>query len=121
MAKNTYTAAEAWAVFFGGLLIGIVVTSFFWAYITVPKEVFNLDDGEIEKLESVEIIKPVEFINFCEGVKGKAEWDDTGYRSCSLSSTDQKDVVVMSVFCKKFNLTMSYGSFGVECQNGPKI
>lgn len=114
-----YTPTEAWAVLFGGLLMGIVITSFFWAYITVPQEVFNFD--EVEEVGSIEIIKPVEFINFCEGVKGKAVWDDTGYRSCSLTSTDQKDVVVMSVFCKKFNLTISYGSFGVKCQNGPKI
>jgi len=90
MVRSTYTSLEAWAIFAGGLIIGVVLTSFFWAYITIPKEVKDL--------------------------KNEAEGDSGGYRSCSIDSTEGKDVVVMNVFCKKFELNLSYGSYGVRCE-----
>jgi len=119
MVRHTYSAAEAWAIFFGGLIIGVVLTSFFWAYITIPEELRNIDEEVIEEIGPVEFVKPIEFINFCKNVKGHPEWDNTGYRECILDSTDEKDVIVMSVFCRKFDLNMSYGSFGIKCQGSP--
>ena len=119
MSRITYTAAETWSIFAGGLIIGIVLTSFFWAYITIPDEVKTLKE-EAKSADSLSLEKPVEFINFCEELDGKAEWDSAGYRSCSLESTNDKEVLVMSVFCKKFDLNMSYGSYGVRCENHAK-
>jgi len=117
MAKRTYTAPEAWAIFAGGLIVGVVFTSFFWAYTSIPPEVAQIKE-EAKNLDTVELTRPIEFVRFCEGLEGKAEWDSEGYRSCSIDTTDDsKDVVAMSVFCKKFNLTMSYGSYGVRCHN----
>ena len=37
MAKS-YTELEAWGIFVGALVIGIVLTSVFWAIITVPEQ-----------------------------------------------------------------------------------
>ena len=57
MAK-TYTELEAWGIFVGALVIGIVATSIFWAYITVPENVkniekeINLSDEEKEEIVS---------------------------------------------------------------------
>lgn len=117
MAKrHSYSAAEAWAIFVGGFIIGIVLTSFFWAYITIPEEVRNLDEETIEELGPMELTKPVEFINFCNGIKGTPEWDSSGYRKCVMDSTDEQDVIVMSVVCRKFDLNLSYGSYGVACE-----
>lgn len=115
MARSTYTAPEAWAIFAGGLVIGIVVTSFFWAYITIPDEVKDLKKGAREQPQQIELQKPADFIKFCEELDGTPEWDSRGFRSCALDSTDEKDVVVMSVFCRKFELNLSYGSYGVKC------
>ena len=42
MAK-TYTELEAWGIFVGALIVGVVVTSLFWAFITVP------EDAELNK------------------------------------------------------------------------
>ena len=119
MSRVTYTAAETWSIFAGGLIIGIVLTSFFWAYITIPDEVKTLKE-EAKSADSLSLEKPAEFINFCEELDGKAEWDSQGYRSCSMESTDDKEVLIMSVFCKKFELNMSYGSYGVRCENHAK-
>jgi len=116
MVRSTYTAAEAWAIFAGGLIIGIVLTSFFWAYITIPEDVRSLKKEAAQQPQQLELEKPVEFITFCEELDGQAEWDSGGYRSCSLDSTDGKDVVTMSVFCRKFDLNLSYGSYGVRCE-----
>ncbi len=116
MARLTYTAAETWAIFTGGIIIGIVLTSFFWAYITIPDEVKKLKKEAHTQPQEIVLEKPIEFIDFCGELDGEAEWDSTGYRSCSLESTDGKDVVVMNVFCKKFGLNLSYGSFGIRCQ-----
>jgi hypothetical protein len=118
MAKRTYTSPEAWAIFAGGLIVGVVFTSFFWAYTSIPPEVAQIQE-EAKNADTVELTRPIEFITFCEGLSGTVEWDSEGYRSCSIDTTnDNKDVVAMSVFCKKFNLTMSYGSYGVRCHSG---
>jgi hypothetical protein len=117
MAKRTYTSPEAWAIFFGGLIVGVVFTSFFWAYTSIPEEVKQIQQ-EAKDATTIELTRPVEFIKFCEGLSGRVEWDSEGYRSCSIDTTeDEKDVVAMSVFCKKFNLTISYGSYGVRCHS----
>ena len=42
MAK-TYSELEAWAIFVGALIIGIVATSVFWAFITVPEQVKHIE------------------------------------------------------------------------------
>ncbi len=116
MVRSTYTSPEAWAIFAGGLIIGVVLTSFFWAYITIPKDVKDLKKAAGQQPQQIELSKPAEFISFCEDLDGKAEWDSGGYRSCSIDSTEGKDVVVMNVFCKKFELNLSYGSYGVRCE-----
>ncbi len=115
MARSTYTTPEAWAIFAGGLLIGVVLTSIFWAIITIPDEVKILKKEAQGQSQELDLKKPVEFINFCEELDGKAEWDSQGFRSCEIDSTEEKDVVVMNVFCKKFELNLSYGSYGVKC------
>ena len=46
MAK-TYTELEAWGIFVGALVIGVVLTSAFWAFITIPEYVKNIEQ-EIE-------------------------------------------------------------------------
>jgi hypothetical protein len=128
MAK-TYTELEAWAIFIGALIIGIVLTSVFWAYITIPEEE-KLIEFELENVvksiheesnatdaaEIANIDAPEEFILFCDKLDGVAEWGNAGYRQCIVKKPTEKNLVVMNLLCKKFNLTLSYGSFGVKCE-----
>ena len=121
MAK-TYTELEAWGIFVGALVIGIVLTSVFWAFITVPKNVNDLAK-EIKNASSVKNISkilnietPNEFITFCREIDGASNWDNTGFRQCIVGDSSDKSLIVMNLLCKKFNLSLSYGSFGVKCE-----
>ena len=118
MAK-TYTELEAWAIFAGGLIIGVVVTSFFWAYITVPEDVRKIEEeigNASSKNLSESVIIPNDFITFCRSIDGATNWDNTGFRQCIVADTSEKNLIVMNFLCKKYNLTLSYGSFGVKCE-----
>lgn len=115
MAK-TYTELEAWAIFVGALIIGIVLTSLFWAFITIPEDV-NKIEKEIENAtKALSIEKPNDFIVFCEKIDGTPNWDSAGFRQCIVDDPSEKNLVVMSLLCRKFNLSLSYGSFGVKCE-----
>ena len=120
MAKN-YTELEAWGIFLGALIIGVVVTSVFWAYVTVPQEVKKIENeiknaSEFNKTEIANIQKPEDFISFCRKVDGASSWDNSGFRQCVVKDSSEKNLIVMDLLCKKFNLTLSYGSFGVKCE-----
>ena len=118
MAK-TYTELEAWAIFAGALIIGIVLTSFFWAYITIPADVKKIENEIVNasaKNLSGSISIPSDFVKFCKTIDGVSNWDNTGFRQCTLADTSDKNLIVMEFLCKKFNLTLSYGSFGVKCE-----
>ena len=115
MAKN-YTELEAWAIFVGALVIGIVGTSVFWAYITIPENVKNIEKEIKNATEPVSLEKPDGFISFCKQVDGTPNWDSKGFRQCIVSDTSEKNIVLMNFLCKKFNLTLSYGSYGVKCE-----
>lgn len=116
MAK-TYTELEAWAIFIGALVIGVVLTSVFWAFITIPEDVKKIEK-EIENAtsETFNIEKPNDFITFCDKVDGVPNWDDKGFRQCVVEVTSEKNLIVMNLLCRKFNLSLSYGSFGVKCE-----
>ena len=115
MAK-TYTELEAWGIFIGALVIGVVLTSVFWAFITIPEDVKKIEK-EIESAnETFNIEKPNDFITFCNKVEGAPSWDDKGFRQCILKDASEKNLIVMNLLCKKFNLTLSYGSLGVKCE-----
>lgn len=120
MAK-TYSELEAWGIFVGALVIGVVLTSVFWAYITIPENVKAIEK-EIENASKVDISdplnieKPNEFIIFCKKVGGISNWDDTGFRQCAVEDASEKNLIVMNLLCKKYNLSLSYGSFGVKCE-----
>ena len=119
MAK-TYTELEAWGIFVGALVIGIVLTSVFWAFITVPDEIKDIKK-EIKNAsqspeESAVIEAPKEFVTFCEKIDGDSLWDSTGFRQCSVEDSTEKNLIVMKLLCKKYNLTLSYGSYGVKCE-----
>ena len=118
MAK-TYTELEAWGIFIGALLIGIVATSVFWAYITVPenvkvieKEISNATSAE----SSIKMQQPGDFVTFCKKVDGNYRWDNKGLRECTIADVTEKNLMVMNLLCRKFNLTLSYGSFGIRCE-----
>ena len=117
MAK-TYTEFEAWAIYAGGLIIGIVATSVFWAYITVPeaRKTENELSNTTSKNLSESVTIPNEFISFCKSIDGATNWDNTGFRQCIVADTSEKNLIVMNFLCKKYNLTLSYGSFGVKCE-----
>ena len=115
MAK-TYTELEAWAIFIGALVIGVVVTSVFWALITVPEDVKKIEKEIKNASEPVNVQKPNEFITFCNKVDGASNWDNSGFKQCTIDDSSEKNIVVMNLLCKKFNLTFSYGSFGVKCE-----
>ena len=120
MAK-TYTELEAWGIFLGALIIGVVLTSIFWAYVTVPQEVKKIENEikngtNINKSEIMGMQKPEDFINFCRKVDGAPIWDNSGFRQCTVKDSSEKNLVVMNLLCKKFNLTLNYGSFGVKCE-----
>ncbi len=114
MAK-TYSELEAWAIFIGALIIGVVLTSLFWAFITVPEDVKEIEKEIKNATESVSVEKPEYFITFCKKVDGIANWDNKGFRQCIVKDSE-KNLIVMDLLCKKFNLTLSYGSFGVKCE-----
>ena len=116
MAK-TYTELEAWAIFIGAIVIGVVLTSLFWAYITIPDEVKQIEK-EIKGSQNLSetVIIPADFVAFCEDIDGAANWDNTGFRQCIIKDSSEKDLIVMKLLCKKYNLTLSYGSFGVKCE-----
>lgn len=115
MAKS-YTELEAWAIFVGALIIGIVATSIFWAFITIPEDV-KLIEKEIEGAnETFDVVKPDDFIIFCRKVDGVSSWDNQGFRQCILKDSSDKSLVVMNLLCRKFNLSLSYGSYGVKCE-----
>jgi len=119
MAK-TYNELEAWGIFFGALIIGIVLTSVFWAYITIPEEEkkieIQLQNASKENKSDFQLIRPAEFERFCAKIDGTANWDNSGFRQCIKEDYTQKDLIAMSLLCKTYNLTMSYGSYGVKCE-----
>jgi hypothetical protein len=115
MAK-TYTELEAWAIFVGALVIGIVVTSVFWAFITIPEDVKKIEKEIKNATETFGMLKPDDFITFCKKVDGTSTWDDKGLRQCIVKDSSEKNLIVMNLLCKKFNLSLSYGSFGVKCE-----
>ena len=115
MAK-TYTELEAWAIFVGALVIGVVLTSLFWAFITTPENVKKIEKEIKSANETFNIEKPSDFITFCGKVDGTSNWDNDGFRQCIVKDASEKNLIVMNLLCKKFNLTLSYGSFGVKCE-----
>ena len=115
MAK-TYTELEAWAIFVGALVIGIVLTSLFWAFITIPDDVKQIEKEIKNATDPVNMEKPNDFITFCKKIGGASNWDSRGFRQCIVSDSSDKNQVVMDLLCRKFNLTLSYGSFGVKCE-----
>ena len=115
MAK-TYSELEAWGIFAGALIIGVVVTSVFWAYITISPEKKILENETKNLTEAFNAEIPTLFINFCKEVNGTSNWDGTGFRQCVVSEPSEKNLIVMKLLWKKFNLTLSYGSFGVKCE-----
>ena len=115
MAK-TYSELEAWAIFIGTLIIGVVVTSLFWAFITIPEDVKKIEKEIKNVSEYIKIEAPNDFITFCKKVDGSPNWDNNGFRQCVVDDTSEKNLIVMNLLCKKFNLTLSYGSFGVKCE-----
>ena len=115
MAK-TYTELEAWAIFVGAFIIGVVLTSVFWAFITIPENVKKIEK-EIESAnETFNIEKPSDFITFCDKIDGVPNWDNKGFKQCVVKDTSEKNLIVMNLLCKKFNLSLNYGSFGVKCE-----
>ena len=115
MAK-TYTDLEAWAIFVGALVIGVVLTSLFWAFITVPEDVKKIEKELKNSTETFSVEKPNDFINFCKSVNGVPNWNNMGFRQCILEDSTEKNLIVMNILCRKFNLSLSYGSFGVKCE-----
>ena len=115
MAK-TYTELEAWGIFVGALVIGVVLTSLFWAFITVPEDVKKIEREIKNASATVDIQKPTDFVTFCDKVDGTSSWDNIGFRQCIVKETSEKNLIVMSLLCKKFNLSLSYGSYGVKCE-----
>mgnify|MGYP001592689469 FL=1 len=115
MAK-TYTELEAWAIFVGALIIGVVVTSVFWAFITIPEDVKKIEKEIKNITETISIEMPNDFVTFCKKVDGIANWDNSGFRQCVVEDSSEKNLIVMDLLCKKFNLSLSYGSFGVKCE-----
>ncbi len=115
MAK-TYTDLEAWGIFFGALIIGIVFTSLFWAFITVPDYVKKIEKEIVNATELVSIKVPTDFITFCKKINGVSNWDNNGFKQCIVDDPSEKNLIVMNLMCKKFNLSLSYGSFGVKCE-----
>ena len=115
MAK-TYTELEAWAIFIGALIIGVVLTSVFWAFITIPEDVKKIEKEIENATESINIEMPSDFITFCDKVDGAPNWDNNGFRQCTVKDSSEKNLIVMDLLCKKFNLSLSYGSFGVKCE-----
>ena len=115
MAK-TYSELEAWAIFIGALIIGVVLTSLFWAFITVPEDVKKIEKEIKNASEAINMDKPSDFITFCGKVDGASSWDNAGFRQCIVKDSSEKNLIVMNLLCRKFNLTLSYGSFGVKCE-----
>ena len=115
MAK-TYSELEAWAIFVGALIIGVVLTSVFWAFITIPEDVKKIEKEIKNATESINIEKPSDFITFCDKVDGAPSWDNAGFRQCIVKDPSEKNLIIMDLLCKKFNLSLSYGSFGVKCE-----
>ena len=115
MAK-TYTELEAWGIFVGALIIGVVLTSLFWAFITVPENIKKIEQEIKNGTEPVSLEKPNDFVTFCKKVDGISNWDNKGFRQCIVQDSSEKNLIVMNLLCKKFNLSLSYGSFGVKCE-----
>lgn len=115
MAKS-YTELEAWAIFVGALIIGVVLTSLFWAFITIPEDVKKIEKEISNATKPVNIEVPNEFITFCKKVDGVPVWDNKGLRQCTIGDSSEKNLIVMNLLCKKFNLSLSYGSYGVKCE-----
>ena len=115
MAK-TYSELEAWAIFIGALIIGVVLTSLFWAFITVPEEVKEIEKEIKNATDTFNVEKPNEFVTFCDKVDGISNWDNAGFRQCVVKDSSEKNLIVMKLLCRKFNFTLSYGSFGVKCE-----
>jgi len=115
MAK-TYSELEAWAIFFGALIIGVVATSVFWAFITTPETVKKIESEIHNASLDMKMEKPADFITFCQKVDGISNWNNNGFRSCVVEEPSEKNLIVMNLLCKKFNLSLSYGSFGVKCE-----
>lgn len=115
MAK-TYTELEAWAIFVGALVIGVVLTSIFWAFITIPEDVKKIEKEIKSANETFSVEKPGEFITFCDKIDGAPNWDSKGFRQCTVKDSSEKNLIVMNLLCRKFNLSLSYGSFGVKCE-----
>jgi len=113
---RTYSELEAWGIFAGALVIGIVITSIFWAYITITPEKKAIQNEIKKATETFNADIPANFINFCSGVDGKSNWDNTGFKQCLVAEPSEKNLIVMKLLCRKFNLTLSYGSFGVKCE-----
>src|SRR3989338_7557927 len=99
MAK-TYSELEAWAIFIGALIIGIVLTSLFWAFITIPEEEKKIEDEIKNATEPVNIDEPNDFVTFCKKVDGVSNWDNEGFRQCTIKDTSEKNLVVMNLLCK---------------------
>ena len=96
MAK-TYTELEAWAIFVGALVIGVVATSVFWAFITIPEDVKNIEKEIKSANETFSIATPQDFVAFCRNVDGVSNWDNNGFRQCILKDASEKNLIVMNL------------------------
>ena len=91
MAK-TYSELEAWAIFAGALIIGIVLTSLFWAFITFPEDVKKIEKEIKNASEAISIETPSDFIIFCRKVDGASTWDNKGFRQCIIKDPSEKNL-----------------------------
>lgn len=116
MADRSYSESEAWTILFGGFIVGIVLTSVFWAYATAPDEPETINESSLAGSNITILEPPHEFQEFCRKIKGKSEWDNTGFKKCGLAEYDDRNLMLMSVLCKKYGLNLMYGSSGVKCE-----
>ncbi len=116
MAK-TYTELEAWAIFVGALIIGVVATSVFWAFITIPEDVKKIEKEIENATEAISIEKPNEFITFCDKVDGIPNWDNAGFRQCVVKDPSEKNLIVMNLLCKICNTEMYEKHCKLICPN----
>ncbi len=111
-----YSEAEAWAILFGGFVIGVVLASVFWAYAVSPDINEELNQSALTEANLSPEMQPRDFVDFCRKIKGKPEWDNTGLKRCMMEHYDQRNLILMNVLCKKYGLILIYGSFGVKCE-----
>lgn len=118
MSAKRYNEVEAWSIFFGGLIIGIVISSMLWAYVTRPRTLVQ-NDSMRHTQHSTELLsfeRPHDFIRLCRQLDGTPKWDSTGFKECRVHDSSQESLASMNQLCKKYSLNLTYGSEGIVCQ-----